>query len=194
MSIIRRNMSGDGAHGGVFVSSNPLGHRHLIFDAVCQLFPDEMRDRVCHYSTRPPPSSDLIENFHVFKEENPTYDAELTVSKAGQTYMVEGTIRNKVSDNLDHVRGLIKAVPRKIRPTAEVRDKAMQATMSQVLSTLSRLEAEVKYLNHAVRATLPSMQQFGKPLFPQQINIPSFSGPINAETNSHADSSGGPTT
>ena len=91
MSIIRRQMAHDGDRGEIFVSKNPLGHRQVIFDAVCQLFPDEMRERVCHYSTRPVPSPDLVERTHVFKEDNPTFEAELTVSKAGQRRQCQRT-------------------------------------------------------------------------------------------------------
>ena len=189
MSIIRRQMAHDGNRGETFVLNNPLGHRQLIFDAVCQLFPDAMRERVCHYSSRPLPSPDLVERIHVFKEDNPTFEADLTVSKAGQTYMVEGTVRNKLSNIIDNVRGIIKAVPRKLRPSAEARDRALQNIMTQILETLTRLEAEVRYLYHNTRNTQQGSQQFEIEVSDQPVRVPTFHFPINAIEQPLVDSS-----
>ena len=190
MSIIRRKMAGEAGRGEKFISKNPLGHRKLIFDAVCQLFPDEMRERTCHYSTRPYPTPDTIERIHAFKEDNLTYEADLTVSKVGQTYIVEGMVRNKISGNIDHVRGLMKTVPRKIRPSAEVRDRALHSLMSQVLETLSRLEAEVKYLNHVTRPMPPTIRPLSIEVAASPIRMPNLSWDTGMDVPPPADSSG----
>ena len=182
-------MAHDGDRGEIFILKNPLGHRQLIFDAVCQLFPEAMRERVCHYSTRPDPSPDLVERIHVFKEDNPTFEADLTVSKAGQTYMVEGTVRNKLSENVDNVRGIIKAVPRKVRPSAEARDKALQNIMTQILETLTRLEAEVRYLYHNTRNAQQGSHQFQIEASNQPVRGPTFHFPIDAIEQPLVDSS-----
>ena len=182
-------MTTHGDRGETFVQMNPLGHRQTIFDAVCQLFPDEMSERVCHYSIRPNPSPEAIERMNVFREDNPTFEADLTVSKAGQTYVVEGRIRNKISGNVDHVRGLIKAVPRKIRPTAEERDKALHSLMSQILASMSRLEAEVRFYNQTTRSMLQPLTPLATGIARQPITIPDFPFPTRINEPLTADSS-----
>ena len=105
-----------------------------------------MKDRICHYSVRPTPSKDAVEKTRLFSDDTPLQKANLSVAKAGQTYLVEGAVRNKISGNLDKLRGLVKAVPRKTGASLEARDKTLQTTLSQILATLSRMEEELKDL------------------------------------------------
>ena len=148
MSIIRRPMSGGREE---LILLNPLNHRQLIFNAVSELFPMEMKNRICHYSVRPTPSKDAVEKTRLFSDDTPLQEANLSVAKAGQTYLVEGAVKNKISGNLDKVRGLVKAVPRKTGVSSEARDKTLQTTLSQILTTLSRIEEELGDLKTHIR-------------------------------------------
>ena len=176
------------------VLNNPLSHRHLIFSAICQLFPLEMSRRVCHYSTRPIPTHEKIEKVHIFKDESPTHDADFLVSKSGQMYLVEGTVRNKVSENTEKVKGLIRAVPKITKPTAEAREKAIYNALTQILETLSRLEGEVRGLNQIIHPPTPTVYPMGQDWTMQPIKIPTLPPPIETDESTIMEPVEAPTT
>ena len=143
MSIIRRNTRNlDPPDEEILV--NPRLYRPLIFSAIKNSFPTVMLGRVCHYTKKRAHESSNIN--HLFNHESLNMEVNFTVSKFGQSYVVQGTVKRKDTGEVIAVKGYVKSIPKKTPSPTPKLSASIPATVSRILISLSRLEYDVRAL------------------------------------------------
>ena len=96
------------------VSVNPIIHRTLIFSAVRETHPQECHDRYVHYDPRHARSTRSVETTKPYTKQSYIHEINVTVSKQGQRYFIEGTILDIRTGEIIKTEGFVKTIPKRI--------------------------------------------------------------------------------
>ena len=90
---------------------NPLRYRSEIFSAVRLSHKEELNGRYVHYDIRRDEPRLSNETTRPYTDSGPRIDIDVTVTKAGHRYRVEGTIVDKKECNTFSILGFLRTIP-----------------------------------------------------------------------------------